>query len=394
MICVCINISNPKVVLDHMILSIHNAVDYLLEKKLITTESIINGDLKIYDASRKNRNTRVIRKNDMSYLLKQPNIGERHSSISIQREADLYTLIKKEDTLYSTRKIVPHIIEFDSSKEILIMEYIQNALSFKDYSYNLPSGDFPTMPTHLLGNTIATYHKDFKNIDKSGTAGVSFLPETLPLNITIIRPGPDLFSSLSPANLKLLTIIQQHEEILNFFENVYEEWHMHKTLIHGDMKWDNILVVNEISTENVVEIRIVDWEFAAIGDPAWDIGGVLHDFISFWLDSLPITGNEDAEKLVAMTEYPLDNLKKSIRSFWRAYIETSEISPRESSRLLIRSTKYCALRVIQKAYELHQASSELTNKGIYMIQTGLNIVLDIYDAIPNLFGIPVPVGDN
>ena len=170
---------------------------------------------------------------------------------------------------------------------------------------------------------------------------------------------------------------------------MYKDWYIQQTLIHGDMKWNNILIVKDKYHDQISKIKIVDWEFSGIGDPAWDIRGVLHDFIGFWLFSLPITGNEDAENLVTSTQCPLDNLKKAIRSFWKEYLNSGEINESESDKLLIRSTRYCAIRLIQKAYELHQSSSQLTNIGIYLIQTGINIVLDIYDAILHLFGIPI-----
>jgi aminoglycoside phosphotransferase (APT) family kinase protein len=136
-------------------------------------------------------------------------------------------------------------------------------------------------------------------------------------------------------------------------------------------------------------MRIVDWELAEIGDPAWDIGGALHDFISFWLYSLPITGNENPEQLISSTEYPLQNMKKAIRAFWRGYIKTAGLQGRKANELLIRSTRYCAARLIQKTYESHQSSSELSNTAFYMVQTSLNIMKNTDDAVIHLFGIPL-----
>jgi Ser/Thr protein kinase RdoA (MazF antagonist) len=40
-------------------------------------------------------------------------------------------------------------------------------------------------------------------------------------------------------------------------------------LIHGDLKYDNIL----INSSN--RIVVIDWEMAAIGDPAWDLAGLM-----------------------------------------------------------------------------------------------------------------------
>jgi aminoglycoside phosphotransferase (APT) family kinase protein len=42
-------------------------------------------------------------------------------------------------------------------------------------------------------------------------------------------------------------------------------------LVHGDLKWDNVV------SEGGQGVRVVDWERAAMGDPAWDVAGILHE---------------------------------------------------------------------------------------------------------------------
>lgn len=376
-----------------MILTIDNADDYLLKKALLNAESVIDGDVKIFDNSRKNRNIRVIRKNNTSYLLKQPSIGDVYSATTIQREATLYKLIKMEKDLYSIKEIVPNIIEFDLKEIVLILEYINNSESYREYNYNLMSaGNLHLEVTSTLGRMIAIYHRDFERLlfkSKNGyPQSLSFLPRSLPFNIAVIRPNPFLLSIASPANIRLLKIIQQYPEILDFFENVYRDWYMQQTLVHGDIKWDNIIVVRN-NQQKVIDIRIVDWELATVGDPAWDIGGILHDFIDFWINSLPITQSEDIEILVKSAQDYQDNLKKAIRSFWGGYITEIEMEENKLQSLLIRSARYCALRLIQKVFEAYQYSYDLSNQAIYSIQTSLNIVLNVYDAILHLFGIPI-----
>ena len=368
-----------------MIINLDNTVSYLLERNLISTTSIVKGDLKLIDASRKNRNIKVLRKTNASYLLKQPNIGDRYSALTIQRESLLYKLVKGDDDMTTVRSIMPNFFDYDDKQNILCVEYVENAQSLNNYNYNLPIGDFPTYHALEMGTSMATYHNIFRKY--VGDKRLSFLPKKYPPGIIVVRPGPNIFSRLSPANLKLIKIIQKYPDLLEFLEHMFDDWSI-ETLVHGDMKWDNI-IISTSSYDNDFQMKIVDWELAEIGDPAWDIGGTLHEFIVYWLNSLPITGKENPDELIDSTDYPLHHLKNAIRSFWIGYIKMARIYGRTANDLIIKSTKYCAGRLIQKAYEYHQSAAELSNIAFYMIQVSLNIMKNIDDAIMHLFGIPL-----
>jgi hypothetical protein len=51
------------------LINIDNVTPYLLKHKLIDIKSIVEGDLQIFDVSRKNRNIKLIRKNNSSFIV-------------------------------------------------------------------------------------------------------------------------------------------------------------------------------------------------------------------------------------------------------------------------------------------------------------------------------------
>lgn len=57
-------------------------------------------------------------------------------------------------------------------------------------------------------------------------------------------------------------------------------------LVHGDMKLDNVLCGPD------ERLLLVDFEHAGVGDPSWDAGAALGDYLSRWLLSVPCAPDE------------------------------------------------------------------------------------------------------
>ena len=105
-----------------MILTLDNTISYLLRKKLINRKSIVQGDLRILDVSRKNRNIEVISRNGKSDLIKQAKLGDMFSAKTIKREFQLYQLIESDFRLSELRSVIPTVVDFDTEQNILIIE--------------------------------------------------------------------------------------------------------------------------------------------------------------------------------------------------------------------------------------------------------------------------------
>lgn len=114
-------------------------------------------------------------------------------------------------------------------------------------------------------------------------------PSQLPWILSIHHPHVSIFRNVSSANIQLIKILQQFPEFGKLLDELYQEW-ITKTLIHGDIKWDNCLVFASSGSRRMTRLKIVDWEFASMGDPCWAVGSVFSSYLSFWLLSIPITG--------------------------------------------------------------------------------------------------------
>jgi thiamine kinase-like enzyme len=364
-------------------INIDNVINYLLEKKLLDNESIVDGALEIFDVSRKNRNIKIANRLGSDLFLKQANPYDNNSIITIKRESLLYAILQTENEFTSMVDIAPKIVDYDEKNNIMLTEFVHGN-SWIHYITREANMKLEKDIVASLGKTIATFHRTYENVSKTSRK-LRFLPRTFTFENLLIHPGPEVFINISQANLKLLKIIQRDPKIYHALEELFTDWSP-ITLIHGDIKFDNIIVTIE---KNARKSIITDWEMASIGDPAWDVGSIFQEFIRSWLYALPITGIEEAQELLAMSTESLQNMQYALRIFWNEYIKVIQKNPKETNELLLRSSKFCAARLFQSAYEMLQSQSELNNTAIYMVQLGLNMLTNASDATTHLLGIPL-----
>lgn len=386
-----------------IIVTLDNVVPYLIGRSMMDTRSIVEGDLKIIDASRRNRNLQVIRKNGTSLLIKQPSAADDAGNMmTIKKEALLYLLMQTDTDFASLKDIAPRILDFDEQRTIMITEFVTNAHTLNNYERFMAAGsgvgeggkEQIKQESAELGRLMAKYHKAFRG--QSGNRKLhSFMGRGFVPAASIVRPGPEIFRDINFQNLELLKIIQRYPTFYDSLEELYSSW-QNQTLIHGDIKWDNVIVSTTATEDGNKGFRmnIVDWESVSMGDPAWDVGSVFQEFIRLWLSFLPTTGRESAEQLLGSTTFPIQNIQPAIRAFWNSYVKTSELtSSKEANELLVRSAKFCAARLVQSAYEALDSSMELSNTIVYMIQTSMNIFNRTNNAIVHLLGIPFRGGE-
>src|SRR5207245_6991515 len=137
-------------------------------------------------------------------------------------------------------------------------------------------------------------------------------------------------------------------------------------LVHGDVKWDNCLVA--LGEDGGEDLRLVDWETAAVGDPAWDIGSALSHYLSFWLFSIPVTGTVPPERFPELAGYPLDAMKSALSACWIAYADTRELPSADTSAHLLRAVQHAGVRLLQTAFESAQMMQQLTSAVILHLQ--------------------------
>lgn len=93
---------------------------------------------------------------------------------------------------------------------------------------------------------------------------------------------------------EFLRALQAQPELIAGMKELRSSW-TPNTLVHGDLKTDNVLIV-----EREVAPLLVDWELSGIGDWSWDVGTFIGSLMFAWIESLPneSVGAEERQRIV------------------------------------------------------------------------------------------------
>ncbi|MFI5454280.1 MAG: phosphotransferase [Isosphaerales bacterium] len=371
-------------------LNVDSAIPYLLERGLIDPDWIINGDLTIRCAARRNRNLRIEGPSGAGFLIKQADELAHGGHLTLSNEAAFHEFCRHEPAVAQVTELVAGIAFRDRERSLHALELVVGAVSLRSYHCAQDADGFPDGPSRALGQALGTVHRVFRLPAFAEHPRLAWLRDHLPGALQQHRPSPATLATLSPAGARMLRILQDHTDLGDQLDRLGSRWRP-DTVIHGDIKSDNILVrpVRQEPDDASVEVLIVDWEFVQIGDPAWDLAGALHDYLIFWTSSMPLGPTHSAEEMVDQARYPLEVLRPAIRAFWEGYLSTAEVGLSQADDLLRRAVLFSAARLIQAAHELCVREEEILAQAVILMQISANLLAEPESGQVHLYGVPL-----
>jgi len=194
-----------------------------------------------------------------------------------------------------------------------------------------------------------------------------------------------MFSDVSGANLRVVKLVQRFPNLGELLDDLRKEW-MHSSLIHFDIKWDNVLVVSD-GRERQPVLKVVDWELCVWGDPCWDLGSIFTDYLNAWLLSIPITGESPPDRFPELAGIPLARMQPAMASFWRSYAHRAGLDEGARREWRVKSTRYAAAGLLQTVFEQMQPESDLNGTVACSLQLALNMLQRPHEASTHLFGL-------
>ena len=362
-----------------------NAAPYLLTRRLIDPEVVIDGDFVAIDASRRNRNIKVQHHDGSGLFLKQIQSAEMHDIAALEREAACYRLPGRHESLGPLKGIMPDIRHYDSAARILTLHLIANGENL--HLYQQRTGGFPVSIAESLGSALATLHAvDVRAALPEETLSRLFLQQPpWILGVHQMRPN-SLGNDVSAANRQLFDLVQRYPTFAESLEAIRTAWTRNR-LIHGDLKWDNCVITWPDGSDGAPRVVFADWELADLGDPAWDVGAMLQTWLVPWIQSIPVAPGAAPRQLTESAGVPLPSMQPALRAFWTTYAERRALAADEREDFAERAVRSAGARMIQTAYESLATLQQLTPQMILLLQVSLNVLTRPQQARRELFAL-------
>jgi tRNA A-37 threonylcarbamoyl transferase component Bud32 len=238
---------------------------------------------------------------------------------------------------------MPVCLHADPVLQVLVMRGVTPGTTLRDQVH--PGRALPASGARL-GQLVAGWHR--------GSRGLTppTLPAERPWVLDILTPG----CWRPPVTDALLVYGRIRRELRHHFAGLADVLEP-SCLVHGDLKWDNCLV------EGSDGVRVIDWEMAAVGDPAWDVAGILQDHLVFC-------------RAVATPTEPA-NLQEQAREaaaeFLSTYLAAADVPNRASFG--DRAARLTGARLVQSALE-HAAAGPDQRLARLLVDDALGVLVD------------------
>jgi hypothetical protein len=283
---------------------------------------------------------------------------------------------------------LPELLYFDPERSILIVKFLADYGDL--YRYYLKENQFPLAVAKSIGQFLGTIHG--QTFQRSSYH--QFLTERSNLKnsytaINIIRNlsriTPRVFQMMPLECLQFFKLYQRFPSLSQAIADLASSI-TPSCLVHNDLKINNILLDLNWQQPNSKLIRLIDWERADWGDPAFDLGCILGSYLEIWLDGLVIGTTLSINDSLQLATTPLELLQPSLFDLVRSYLDRFPAIINARPDFLDRSIQFAGLSLIQRIETRIDEDRLFGNRGIVMLQVAKQLLCAPQTAMNTLFG--------
>ena len=371
-------------------LTASNVAPWLIQRGLLDPESIVCGEFAFEEIERHNRGLRIYRPSDRAMYVKQLKVLDPHNIRCIQREAAFGQLLKTASSGQSFASFVPGFLDYDSGRYAVAFELILDAENLHQTMESC--GEIPINVADDCAAAVALL-ESAEGRELASSLNPELCTGQPPWILAFHIDAGD--GPLSRANDEFLQRLHEDSWLTSRLDVLREAWEP-QTLMHGDLKWNNVLVDPNLSTGNRA-CRFVDWEMVDRGDSAWDVGTMLQSWWSWCVLSTPNLSCTGFGKFLSDHGDRFERTRGFTAAFLRNYLgrasgKAADPSPGSSnaelsaSHQLQKCIQFGAVRLLQTIYELSQFADSLMLQAKLLLEMSRMFLERPQTAIDLTFG--------
>jgi hypothetical protein len=301
------------------------------------------------------------------------------------------------------------------SEALVVNEYIKNKLiaNFCDLAagiihYNKDDSIivYACPPKHSILGSHSSSHKLLLSSEVAAQIGrllrnlhqVDVAPvESLGLQAQTFPYKDYLLSEVTPETVlhspvEILAFLRSYQEDHEFIDNVSAliENDKRECIIHGNPKFRNIIINTSTSDEGFSNkkshtMKLIDWEMCCWGDPSYDLGSIISDYLLLWLKSIKFRSKAEIPQSLRTASIPLNQIHIPINELIGSYFYDAVKSGEQYSSLR-KAIKYAGLCLICNI--LHSIENEwnFTNSDVCTLQIARSLICKTENSFTSIFG--------
>jgi hypothetical protein len=365
-----------------IVLNNNNVWEYL-KNNILDFQELDLVNIKLVNG--KNFNLLITLSNNEKILVKQSkNWLNREAHEGLSRRFKNQFFLEVFPDLEHLKQDVNSPIHIDYSNLIIVFKYLED---YQDliYFYETERNSHIKIAIEVgrvLGKIHSSTFKDKKYQEFFGNDENAEIKQII-TRLEVVEP--EIFGQIPTEGIKFFTIYQKSNALRQSLKQLYEEA-VECCLVHKDMKLNNILLRNNWIDGDGNTIKIIDWENCGWGDPAFDLGLLIGDYIRIWLNSLVISKSLPLVESLRLAVIPLETLQPSMGAIVQSYLNVFPDILDGYPNFIQKVIQYAGFGLIKQILATIQYEKHFGNNHVAMLEVATTLLSKPNQSISTIFG--------
>lgn len=351
-----------------MLLTETNIIHYLLDNIPSVADSFIKGNYTCRGYSGRHRHF-IVNKEWEGLFIKQALPGDEEKTGFIQRENLFYRTVASNENYYSISPYLPDIAWQDEKNAAIVLKYYSASIDLGSWLMKNKEQVIIKQVAGKLAQALYSLHSI--EMDNE-TAWDEIKPWILEM---VQTKNEGKLTGRSAAEQQSIDLIFSLPGFAELIAEAAQYWQA-TGIIHGDSKLGNFLVFD------TGDLKWIDWEIVAAGDPLWDMATVFQSVLTNWVVSQDPLFNSENKKGISST-----CMQEFISSCWEKYTLCNGWDTMTANKKLEKCIAFTSLRVLHSCFETTPNAKNLQPYSARLLQLAHNILSNPAQACTGLFGI-------